>query len=151
MAPYHLIGVTHAVVVGIIVHDGARAVRFTGARLTNAVDIDTGCRISRRAIVIARRDVLAPDNFVGIAHAVIICVVVHHGTGAVRLTGASFTTLGKDAGRIVVGGRNVVVTSQIGHTAGDFQLITDAVAVGIAQARIGAVVVLRRVGACSVV
>ena len=92
LATRNFLHVTHRIRIDVAVHNGAGAVRCARTKIT-ARRIDAGHAAVRRAgVVVAGRGVLAARDFVGVAHAVVVGVVVNRGARAVSRARARFTS-----------------------------------------------------------
>ena len=104
----YFVRIAHPVIVGVVVHCGACAIGRTGARFTACRVQARHTAVGRAGIIVARRAVLAPGHFIGIAYAVIVAVVVNNIACTVRRTRACFTSHRKGARSCICGCGGVV-------------------------------------------
>ena len=136
-APCDFVVIADAIVVFVIVDDRSTAVGFSGAGVAG-VDLECAEGVvgvgGGRGVVVAGQGVGAPDHFVVIANAIVVVVVVNHGSAAIGFSraGVAGVDLEYAEGVIGVGGGGGVVVAGDGVGASlDFVVIADTIVVGI--------------------
>ena len=125
------IAVTDAVIIRIIVDDSSGSVRFAGAGLTDSIGIDAAAGVRGRTVVVAGRVVLAAGDFVGIAHTVIIRIIVNYSSGSVRFAGAGLTDAVRVEAHAQIGGVCIVVARGVVLASHNFIGVTNTIVIGI--------------------
>ena len=116
MTAYDLISIANAVVITVVVYRSASTVRFTRTRFAHTVYEHAVSSIRRSAVVVASQSLLAAYDFISVAHAVVIAVVVHNCARAIRFTGTRFTDpIHKCASTVIHGGRSHIVACSSIH------------------------------------
>ena len=125
------VGIADTVIIRIVVDDSTGSIRGTGTGLTDSIGIGAAAGVRGRTVVVAGGVVLAAGDFVGIADAVIIRIIVNDRSGSVRFAGAGLTDAIRVEAHARIGGVSIVVARGVVLASHNFIRVTNTIVIGI--------------------
>ena len=125
------VGIADTVIIRIVVDDRTGSIRGTGTGLTDSIGIGATAGVRGRTVVVAGGVVLAAGDFVGIADAVIIRIIVNYRSGSVRFAGAGLTDAIRVEAHARIGGVSIEVARGVVLASHNFIRVTNTIVIGI--------------------